>query len=60
MHGHDRDLVGIVAFVIVHDQADMFEEIAQRFIFLHCAGEFGQVFQPSRASVDLSACNMVV
>ena len=47
MHGHDRDLFFIRAGFIVHYQADMFEEIAERFVFLHRAGEFGQVFDPA-------------
>ena len=44
VHGHDRDLGFVVARVIVHDQADMFQKIAESLIFLHRAGEFGEVF----------------
>ena len=37
------------ALVIVHDQADMLEEGAERFIFLHRAGELGEVFEAAGA-----------
>jgi hypothetical protein len=47
--GHDRDLLARRRRVIVHDQADMLEEIAERLVFLHRAGEFGQVFEPAGA-----------
>ena len=46
---HDRDRFLGIALVIVHDERDVFEEIAQRFVFLHCAGEFGEVFRAARA-----------
>ena len=49
MHGHDGDLLAIVGAVVIHHKTDMFEEIAERFVFLHGARQFGQVFQPPRA-----------
>ena len=33
--------------VIVHDQADMLEEVAERLVLLHGAGEFREVFEPA-------------
>ena len=47
--GHDRDLVGLAVGVVVHDQADMFEEGAERLIFLHRAGELGEILEPAGA-----------
>ena len=49
VHGHDRDLFGIVGGLVVHHQADMFQEIAERFVFLHGPRQLDQVFQPPRA-----------
>ena len=46
--GHDRDLGLAARGVIVHHQADMLEEGAERLIFLHRAGQFGEVFEPAR------------
>ncbi len=46
---HDRHGLPRVRAIIVHDQTDMFEEIAERFVFLHRAGKFGQVFGAARA-----------
>jgi hypothetical protein len=46
MDGHHRDLLFVGRAVVVHHQADVFEEIAQRLVIFHRAGEFGQVFQP--------------
>ena len=43
--GHDRDLGVARRRLVVHHQTDVFEEIAERFVFLHCAGEFGEVFE---------------
>ena len=43
--GHDRDLGLAAGRVIVHHQADMLEEGAEGFIFLHRAGELGEVFE---------------
>ena len=48
MDRHDRHLRLIGGGVIVHHQANMFEERAQRFVFLHRAYEFGQIFEPAR------------
>ena len=42
---HDRQLFGAVVGLIVHHQTDVFEEIAKRFVFLHRAGQFGEVFE---------------
>ena len=42
-------LLALRARVIVHDQADMLEEGAERFIFLHRAGELGEVFEAAGA-----------
>ena len=47
--GHDRDLVRFVSGIVVHDQADMFEERAERVIFFHGSGQLGKVFEPARA-----------
>ena len=46
MHGHDGDLLVVGRGIVVHHQRDMFEEIAQRLIFLHRTGEFAEVFDP--------------
>ena len=43
--GHDGDAVALARLVVVHDQADMFEERLERFIFLHRAGQLGEVFE---------------
>ena len=43
--GHDRDLGLAARRVIVHHQADMLEEGAERLIFLHRAGQFGEVLE---------------
>ncbi len=48
MDRHDRDRFGGIVLVAVHDEADMFEEFLERFIFLHRADELGEVFLPSR------------
>ena len=44
---HDRNGFGGVVVVAVHDEADMFEERLERFIFLHRADEFGEVLKPA-------------
>ena len=49
MDGHDRDLLAAARLVIVHDQADMLEEGAERFIFFHRARELGEVFEAAGA-----------
>ena len=49
MDGHDGDLGGFGLRLIIHNQRDMFQERAQRLIFFHRAGEFGEVLQPSGA-----------
>ena len=46
VYGHDRDLALILIGVIVHDEADMLQKRAQRFVILHCAGKLVQVLQP--------------
>ena len=38
----------VLRLVVVHDQADMLEEGAERLIFLHRAGQLGEVFEPAR------------
>ena len=43
---HDCHFFGVVAGVVVHHQADVFEKIAERFVVIHRARQFGQVFQP--------------
>ena len=48
MNGHDRDACAGITAVIVHDQADMLQKLAQRFIFFHRAGKFAQVFEAGR------------
>src|SRR3546814_18349031 len=45
---HDRHGFGLVVIVAVHNEADMFEEFLERFIFLHRADEFGEIFEPPR------------
>ena len=49
MDGHDRDALALARLVIVHDQADMLEEGAERFIFFHRARELGEVFEAAGA-----------
>ena len=49
MDGHDRDALALARFVIVHDQADVFEERAEDFIFFHRARQLGEVFEPAGA-----------
>ncbi len=43
--GHDGDLVAVAVLVIVHHQTDMLEEAGEVVIFLHRAGELGEVFE---------------
>ena len=47
--GHDCDAVALARLVIVHDQADMFEEGAEGFIFFHRARKLGEVFETAGA-----------
>ena len=47
--GHDRDALALPRLVIVHHQADMLEEGAERFIFFHRARELGEVFETAGA-----------
>ena len=48
VNGHDGDLGLAPCRVVVHHEADMFEERAERFIFLHRPGKFGEVLKPAR------------
>ena len=48
MDGHDGNAGAGVAAIIVHDEADMLQKLAQGFIFFHRAGKFTQVFEPAR------------
>ena len=43
--GHDRDLRILRAALVVHHQRDVFEEGAERVVFLHRADEFAEVLQ---------------
>ena len=49
VNGHYCDACAGIAAVIVHHQADMLQEVTQRFVFVHRAGQFGEVFQTARA-----------
>ena len=46
---HDRHRFLAIGAVIIHDEADVFEEIAERLVILHRAREFGKVFHPASA-----------
>ena len=49
-------LLALRGLVIVHDEADVLEEGGEAFIFLHRAGELGEVFEAAgafRAAVGL-------
>ena len=45
---HDVDGIEVFVLLGIHDQRDVFEERAQRLVFLHRADQFFQVFQPAR------------
>ena len=47
--GHDGDALALAGLVIVHDEADVLEEGAERFIFFHRARELGEVFETAGA-----------
>ncbi len=47
MQRHDVDGVELGVLLGVHDQRDMFEEGAQRLVFLHGADQLLQVFEPA-------------
>ena len=47
--GHDRNLGVVYSSFVVHDQADVLEEVTERFVFLHRARQFSEVFEaPAR------------
>ena len=47
MQRHDVDGVGVGAFLVVHDQRDVFEKAAQVLELVHRANELFQVLQPA-------------